>query len=510
MSIGNNYHPIILCILDGFGISEPKNSKYDAISQANPKFWKYLLENYPNTELKTSGIAVGLPEGQMGNSEVGHMTIGSGRIIFQDFVRISQAIEDGSLANNSEIKNLIATHIKSKKSVHLLGLCSDGGVHAHINHLIFLSELLAKAEIAVKLHLFLDGRDTPPKSAKKYLSMIDELTSKYPNIKIATIAGRFYAMDRDNRLQRTEASKNAICFGDGEKINNWQEFLNDQYALEISDEFIPPRVFRDYAGINENDSIIFTNFRSDRIIQIAKKILKFKPKLAFKIGMTGYSEELNEELICLFPKQTIQNSLGEILSNNNKTQLRIAETEKYAHVTFFFNGGAEDLYLGEERVLIPSPDVDTYDLKPEMSTNEVTDRLIDAIKSKKYDFIVVNYANGDMVGHSGNMKAAIEAVKTLDIAIERISKAVNDENGFLIITADHGNVEYMFDEANNTPHTSHTLNPVPLVLVANDLYKSKIKLDKGTLSDIAPLVLKLMNIDKPKEMTGNALIKDKL
>ncbi|MEK6734873.1 MAG: 2,3-bisphosphoglycerate-independent phosphoglycerate mutase, partial [Pseudomonadota bacterium] len=274
--------------------------------------------------------------------------------------------------------------------------------------------------------------------------------------------------------------------------------------------FIPPRVFRDYAGINENDSIIFTNFRSDRIIQIAKKILKFKPKLAFKIGMTGYSEELNEELICLFPKQTIQNSLGEILSNNNKTQLRIAETEKYAHVTFFFNGGAEDLYLGEERVLIPSPDVDTYDLKPEMSTNEVTDRLIDAIKSKKYDFIVVNYANGDMVGHSGNMKAAIEAVKTLDIAIERISKAVNDENGFLIITADHGNVEYMFDEANNTPHTSHTLNPVPLVLVANDLYKSKIKLDKGTLSDIAPLVLKLMNIDKPKEMTGNALIKDKL
>ncbi len=491
--------PILLCILDGFGIGNPKDLEHNAIAKASTPFWDYLLKNFPHTELDTSGEAVGLPEGQMGNSEVGHMTIGSGRIILQDLLRIKQAISDGSLANHPALKAII----KHNKPVHLFGLASDGGVHSHIEHLIFLAELLAQAKLDVKLHLFLDGRDVAPTSAAIYLSQIDKLTTEYANIKIATISGRFYAMDRDQRWQRIKLAYDAIVNANGEKINNWQDYLKAQYEQNIHDEFVIPASMLDYQGIKANESIIFTNFRSDRIRQLAQEILAKGPKLAHKIGMTHYSAELSKELISLFPAQEVHNGLSEVISKQQMKQLHIAETEKYAHVTFFFNGGKEEPYLGEDRILIPSPQVHTYDLKPEMSAYEVTDELIKSLH--KYDFIVVNYANGDMVGHTGKMTAAIKAVETLDQCLEKLYQAIKATDGILMITADHGNVEYMFDEDNDIHHTSHTLNPVPFVLATNKFSLTK---KRGCLSDIAPTILQIMGIKQPAEMTGNSLIKD--
>lgn len=506
--MSNDYRPILLCILDGFGIGNPKDASHDAIKQASLPCWNYLLQNFPYTELETSGKAVGLPVGQMGNSEVGHMAIGSGRIILQDLLRINKAIHNGDLAKHPQLLALIQQHLKSNKIVHLFGLASDGGVHSHLDHLIFLAKLLAKHQLKVKLHLFLDGRDTAPISASIYLNQIDSLIAEFPSIKIATIAGRFYAMDRDQRWQRTKMAYQAIMGKSEDKISNWRDYLQTQYEQNIHDEFVIPAAMNDYEGIKAGDSVIFTNFRSDRVRQLVQSILKDGPSLSYKIGMTHYSEELSLELVSLFPAQIISNNLGEIISLQNKKQLRIAETEKYAHVTFFFNGGKEDLYPGEDRILIPSPDVYTYDLQPEMSAAKVTDELIKAINDNVYDLIVVNYANGDMVGHSGKMEAAVKAVETLDKCLNKLYLEIMKTNGILIITADHGNVEYMFDEGNNVPHTSHTLNPVPFLLVANDLYWSKVKLAKGNLSDIAPTILKIMDIKQPSEMTGTSLIRE--
>ncbi len=516
MISNNNYNPVVLCILDGWGIGDPKDIKDDAIAQACTPSWDFLLQEFPHTELITSGEAVGLPKGQMGNSEVGHMAIGSGRIVFQDLMKINQAINNGELAKHLALIDLIKLHQQNGKAVHLFGLCSDGGVHSHLDHLIFIAQLLAENNIEVKLHLFLDGRDTPPTSAVHYLQQIDQLLAKHPKIKIATICGRFYAMDRDNRWERIKLAYEVIVNAEGNKTNNWQDYLKLQYQQNIYDEFIIPVAVEGYQGIEENDSVIFTNFRSDRIRQLAQSILlpefsHFQRKnliLTAKIGMTDYSEELNNFLVTLFPAQKIINGLGSVISKSEKKQLRMAETEKYAHVTFFFNGGMEDPYPGEDRILVPSPKVKTYDLQPEMSAFTLTDKLIESIASKKYDLIVINYANGDMVGHSGKLTAAIEAVEVLDNCLAKIYQQIKKTNGALLITADHGNVECMFDQDHHGPHTAHTTNPVPFLLVANNLFQSKVKLESGNLSDIAPTILELMGIKQPKEMTGKSLIRD--
>lgn len=504
----NNYKTVVLCILDGWGIADPKHDKYNAIKQANAPYWNYLLNNFPNSKLYTSGTAVGLPEGQMGNSEVGHMTIGSGRVIYQDLVRINKSIENGSLEKESIIQNLIKKHQNLNSSVHLLGLCSDGGVHSHIIHMIYLAKLLAANNIVVKLHLFLDGRDVAPRSASIYLKQIDELIKQHNNIEIATISGRFYAMDRDNRTERTNLCLNAIKASLGIKINNFHEYIQAQYAKDISDEFITPATCINYSGIQTGDSILFTNFRSDRIRQLAEALINDYSELEYKIGMTNYSKELSKKLEVLFAEQEINNSLGEIISAADKKQLRMAETEKYAHVTFFFNAGSEEQYIGEDRILIPSPKVQTYDLLPEMSSTKLTDELVKAIENGKYDLIIVNYANADMVGHSGDFEAAKKAVEAIDICLKRIHYAIEKSNSILVISADHGNIEYMFDEKNDIAYTSHTLNPVPFILIANDLEKNRISLRDGNLSDIAPTILKIMNIKQPNVMTGSSLIRE--
>lgn len=514
MTLRDSYSPIVLCILDGWGISEPSKARYDAISQGKTVFWDYLLKNFPNSQLITSGEEVGLPEGQMGNSEVGHMTIGSGRVILQDLLKINQSINNKELSSHPYLNSLIKTHLKNRKAVHLLGLCSDGGVHSHLNHLIYIAKLLAKHSIKVQLHLFLDGRDVPPASASIYLKQIDQLLEESSFIKLATISGRFYAMDRDQRWDRTQAAYNSIVHANGYKIHDWKDYIESQYEQDIQDEFIKPSVMDSYSGIEDEDSIIFTNFRSDRVKQLAQSLLlsefKYFPikslTLSHKIGMTSYSRELDTSLDTLFLESDITNGLGEVMSSNGKKQLRIAETEKYAHVTSFFNSGREEVFPGEERILVDSPKVRTYDLQPEMSADLLTKNLVKSINDNIHDLIVVNYANGDMVGHSGKMDSAIKAVEAIDQCLEKIYQAVKDANGILLITADHGNVECMFDDVNQVSHTSHTINPVPLVIVSDDLYQSDIKLKNGKLSDIAPTILSLMNIKKPVEMTGKALI----
>jgi 2,3-bisphosphoglycerate-independent phosphoglycerate mutase len=504
----NDYKTVVLCILDGWGIGDPKHNKYNAIKQANAPYWDYLLSNFPNSKLYTSGAAVGLPEGQMGNSEVGHMTIGSGRVIYQDLVLINKSIENGDLEKESIIQNLIKKHQNLNMAVHLLGLCSDGGVHSHISHLMYLAKLLASNNIVVKLHLFLDGRDVAPRSATLYLEQIDALIKQYNNIEIATISGRFYAMDRDNRMERTKICLNAIKDGLGININNVHDYIQGQYGIDVSDEFIPPAIYGDYSGIQVGDSILFTNFRSDRIRQIAEALLDDYIGLEYKIGMTSYSKDLSKKLEVLFAEQRINYSLGEIISADGKKQLRIAETEKYAHVTFFFNAGSEEPYIGEDRILIPSPKVQTYDLLPEMSSTKLTDALVEAIENGKYDLIIVNYANADMVGHSGDFEAAKKAVEAIDKCLKRIHSSINKSDSILLISADHGNIEYMFDEKNDVAYTSHTLNPVPFLLIANDLTQSRISLKDGNLSDIAPTILKIMNIKQPNVMTGSSLIRE--
>lgn len=498
--------PVLLCILDGFGIGSNEEPSYNAVKMAHTPCLDKLLKNFPHTELQTSGTEVGLPKGQMGNSEVGHVTIGSGRIILQDLPRINQAISNRELESHPLLKKLTEFHNRKGKTIHLLGLCSDGGVHSHIEHFIFLARLLANNKLNIRLHLFLDGRDTAPNSASIYLNRIEKLCEKYSNIKIATVAGRFYAMDRDQRWERTKLAYFAIGRGLGNKFSNSQDYLNEQYQENISDEFIIPAIAESYQGIEDGDSVIFTNFRSDRIKQIAEILVKESRNLSYKIGMTNYSKTLDMSLECLFPELPILNTLGEIISLEDKSQLRIAETEKYAHVTFFFNGGREEPYINEDRILIQSPNVSTYDLKPEMSSFELTEELIHAMNNKSYDLIVINYANGDMVGHSGKIDPTIKAIESLDKCLEQIYLEIKKNNGILIITADHGNAEYMFNTKTNSPHTSHTSNPVPFILVSNEFFQSNLKLEKGNLSDIAPTILKIMNINKPVEMTGKSLI----
>lgn len=503
---------VVLCILDGWGLTN--DTRYSAIAQANTPFYDSLIESYPNTKLEASGISVGLPEGQMGNSEVGHTTIGAGRVIFQDLPKINKIISNGKMHENSVLIKIIELLKKSGNNLHLLGLLSDGGVHSHINHIIEVARVAAKNDINVFIHCFLDGRDTPQKSALVYINKLIDETKDLKNIKIATISGRYFAMDRDKNWDRISKAYDIIVNSDINNNITSIDSINNSYIKDITDEFFEPIAVNNYQGMNDGDAFIFCNFRADRARELSQalgdknfnlfgrsKVINFSAMAQF----TEYSIEHSKYLETMFPTEQITESLGEIVSNAKLKQLRIAETEKYAHVTFFFNGGLEKEFPGEDRILVKSPAVATYDLKPEMSCLEVNEKLIDAIKSKKYQFIVVNFANPDMVGHTGKIEAAIRAVETIENELKKLVKTVKDVDGTIFITADHGNVEKMFDEIENQPYTAHTTNKVPFIFIKNDISKIKLK-EEGTLADIAPTVLEEIGIKIPTSMTGKSLV----
>ncbi len=478
----------LLCILDGWGINENDNSPYDAISKAETPFWDSLLKLHPHCKLTASGAAVGVPKGQMGNSEVGHMTIGSGRIIDQSLTRINKELPH--LSKNQNFNNFIERIGENNGRCHLLGLFSPGGVHSHIQHIETIISTLKKEGIQILLHAFLDGRDTLPKSALEYTQ----------GFNLSTLCGRYYAMDRDKNFNRTQAAYNAIMNGDStSKFESASECIESYYKKGITDEFIPPTIIGNYDNFKEGDGILICNFRADRIKQILSLLTQYPKKLNI-LGLVEYSKEL--QIPSILPNINIKNTLGEIISKHNMKQLRIAETEKYAHVTFFFNGGKETKYNGEERILIPSPKVSTYDKKPEMSAYEMTSKLKQTIEANTFDLIVVNYANPDMVAHSGDMNATLMAIETIDDCLQTLIPIARKNNIDVIITADHGNAEQMYDELRESCDTTHTTNPVPLILLSN----KDIGLNcNGQLADIAPTILHLLNLPVPKEMTGKNL-----
>lgn len=499
--------PVLLCILDGWGHNEsPENN---AIMQANTPHWDKLWQNSPRSLLDASAQAVGLPDGQMGNSEVGHTNIGAGRVVMQDLPKIDTAIKTGELKNHSRLMEHIHKLKITGGRSHLMGLISDGGVHSHQNHLVALANIIAGEGVPVIIHAFLDGRDTPPQSAKTFLQKFsDDLNN---DVTIATVSGRYYAMDRDKRWDRIEKAYRAVVEGKSStRAPDAAQAIAAAYTLGQTDEFIIPVCLDGYEGMKNGDGILMANFRADRARQILHSFIdpefdEFeRPALEFGdvLGLTEYSSELSQWMVALFPNEEIKNSLGEVISEKGLKQLRIAETEKYAHVTFFFNGGSEAVYEGEDRILVPSPKVATYDLQPEMSAPEVTAKLVEAIESGKYDLIVCNYANTDMVGHSGDLQAAIKAVEAVDNAVGKLHTAINNAGGAMLITADHGNAEKMSDEESGQPHTAHTTNLVPLVAIG--IGDSHLK--DGVLADIAPTILQIMQIEKPTEMTGKCLI----
>ena len=502
----------MLMILDGFG--ENENEKANAVKLANTPNIDKLMKTCPTTDIYTSGLDVGLPEGQMGNSEVGHTNIGAGRIVYQELTRITKSIEEGDFFSNVEFNKAIENCQKYHSKLHIMGLLSDGGVHSHIRHLFALLELAKRKDFEdVYVHCFMDGRDTPPASGETYIAELEEKMKEKGVGKIATISGRFYAMDRDKRWQRIEKAYNALVNGEGEKATSSISALESSYQKEVFDEFIEPTVIMNndapVATIGKHDSVIFFNYRPDRAREITRTLVdkefkEFEVKKdldLYYVCMTSYDETMPNVHIA-FKKEELVNTFGEYISKQGLKQLRIAETEKYAHVTFFFNGGEEKQYEGEERILVPSPKVETYDMKPEMSAYEVTEKVVDAINSQNYDCIILNYANPDMVGHTGSLEAAIKAIETVDECVGKVVEAVEKQNGVLIITADHGNAEQMIDYKTGEPHTAHTTNPVPLILVGME----NAKLKQGRLADLAPTMLAIMELEKPQEMTGERLI----
>nr|YP_010619035.1 Phosphoglycerate mutase [Pterosiphonia complanata]WAX03048.1 Phosphoglycerate mutase [Pterosiphonia complanata] len=502
-------YPIILTILDGWGYSE--ETQGNAIKIANTPNIDKMLEEYPNSLLSASGEDVGLPKNQMGNSEVGHTTIGAGRVINQDLVRIKKSIDTKEFFKNKTIHELYQKINKRKSKLHIIGLCSNGGVHSHIDHLKAIIKITKKYNNQICLHLITDGRDTQEKVAIKFLDIINKEIENNENINICTISGRYYSMDRDCRWSRTEKAykiltENSKCT----KRYDYKKIINNFYEAGISDEFIPPT--RIYKGkITDNDGILFFNFRPDRIRQLIQCLAKnnFKGFITKKINnlifttFTEYDSSLKFPVI--FPHPNQKNFLGQIISNNNIKQLRLAETEKYAHVTYFFNGGIEEPFPGEDRELIPSPKVETYDLQPEMSAYQITESIINAINKKIYHIIIVNYANPDMVGHTGNLKATINAIEVVDKCIKTLFNKIKEVDGTLIITADHGNADYMIDE-NNQPCKSHSTNLVPFIIVKKEQHKKYTLKSYGNLADIAPTILDILNIERPEEMNGKSLI----
>lgn len=504
--------PTMLMILDGFGVN--KSEYGNAIRNANTPNLDRIFNEFPNTTLSASGLAVGLPEGQMGNSEVGHLNIGAGRIVYQELTRITKSIEDGDFFDNEVFLEAIK-HVKENDSaLHIFGLMSDGGVHSHINHIKGLIDLAKKNDVKnLFLHAFMDGRDVPPTSGIEYIKEIEEYMHEVGLGKVATVSGRYYAMDRDKRWERLSLAYDAIVLGKGKMADFGADAVDKAYERGETDEFILPTVTAPEGTILDGDSVIFANFRPDRAREITRSLVddefdsyafkrELRPKDLYYVCMTQYDATI-EGVKIAFPPQTIENTLGEYISSLGLKQLRIAETEKYAHVTFFFNGGVEKEYPGEDRILVKSPSVATYDLQPEMSAYEVTDKLVEAVKSEKYDMIIINYANSDMVGHTGVMDAAVKAIEALDECVERVKNAVLEVGGQILLTADHGNSDNMLDDQGNAV-TSHSLNPVPLVHISSEPHELK---DGGKLSDLAPTMLELMGLEVPAEITGNSLLK---
>ena len=512
--INKTSKPITFCILDGWGIS--KNNFKNAVKNAYTPNFDYLNNNYPSTQILASGEDVGLPKGQVGNSEVGHMNIGCGRVLKQNLLRIDESINSGSLKKHNLINNFVNNVSLGNGTTHILGLVSSGGVHSKDNHILELANILVRKNIKVIIHAFTDGRDVLPNSA---LSSLVKFNSKLPKgASIGSVMGRFFSMDRDNRWDRTLIAWKTLVLGEANYYStNVKGLIQDAYNRGETDEFISPTIIKKneenyFKGIKNGDGLIIANFRSDRVRQIINSLTdkNFNNFVRSKtidysslLGMVPYSYEIDKLMPSLFPKNNINNSLGEILSNSGLKQLRIAETEKYPHVTFFFNGGDEKVFNGEERILISSPKVETYDLRPKMSAREITDEIIKSINNKNFDIIIANFANPDMVGHSGNYESTLQAVEYVDDCVGKIFKAVNEKNGILILTSDHGNSETMWDEDQKSKHTAHTNNLVPFILVNGG---DHIKLNKGKLSDIAPTIIELLNIDKPKEIEGNSLI----
>jgi len=503
--------PVLLCILDGWGHRTDLSN--NAILGARTPNFDRLVATCPQGLIDASETFVGLPKGQMGNSEVGHMNLGAGRVAVPDLPRIDNAIEDGSLARSPTLAGTIERLKQSGAALHLMGLASPGGVHAHQDHLVFLANLVAGQGVPVWIHAFLDGRDMPPRSALECLDHIEAGLKPGLPIRFATVTGRFYAMDRDKRWERVTLAYDAMVDANGERAMAPKEAVDKAYAAKLDDEFVLPTVIDGYAGMKDGDGLLMFNYRSDRAREILTALLD--PRfdgfnrnrvVAFgtAVGMVEYSAALNPFLKTLFPPEIIKMGLGETVSRAGLKQLRIAETEKYAHVTFFFNGGEERVFEGEERILVPSPKVKTYDMKPEMSAPEVTEKLVEAIGSGKFDLIVVNYANTDMVGHTGDLSAATRAVEAVDGCLGRLMQAIQAAGGVMFVTADHGNAEQMYDEQSHQKHTQHTLNRVPALLF--NAPASVHSLTDGKLAAVAPTMLALMGVPQPVEMTGRSML----
>ena len=505
--------PTVLLILDGYG--ERKEKDGNAIALANTPVMDKLKKEFPYVEGQASGLFVGLPDGQMGNSEVGHMNMGAGRIVYQELTRITKAIEDGDFFENKALKEAVEHCKKENSALHFMGLVSSGGVHSHIRHIYGLLELAKREGLKkVYLHAFLDGRDTPPDSGKSFLMDVEKKMRELGVGEIATISGRYYAMDRDKNYDRVEKAYRAMVDGTGEKASSVEEAIDASYAKKVYDEFVLPTVIEKDGAVHtvsDGDAMIFFNFRPDRAREICHAFCddefnffnRGPRKKVFFVCFTDYDPTIPNKRVA-FEKEEIHNTLGEVVSNLGKNQLRIAETEKYAHVTFFFNGGKEEPYKNEDRILVPSPkEVPTYDLKPEMSCYTVTEKLTEAIRSGKYDLVVANFANPDMVGHTGVLPAAIKAIEVVDECMGKVVDAVESMHGNLFILADHGNADIMIDEKTGEPYTAHTTNPVPFILVSEEKHKLR---EGGCLADVAPTLLELMGIPQPKEMTGKSLL----
>jgi 2,3-bisphosphoglycerate-independent phosphoglycerate mutase len=500
--------PVLLLILDGWGHRE--NRDHNAVAAAHLPNWRRLLAEYPHTLVDTFGEHVGLPDGQMGNSEVGHMNIGAGRIVWQELTRIDKAIRDGAFFDNAALNAACDAAIGASATLHVMGLASPGGVHSSDQHILAMLELAARRRVPhVRVHAFLDGRDTPPKSARVTLQKLMAKCAELPDARIASVSGRYYAMDRDKRWDRVERAWNAVVEGRAEyHAPDAPAALDAAYARGETDEFVLPTVIDPAQPMHDGDAVVFMNFRADRARQLSHALLDAdfsgftrarRPALSAFVSLTEYEKGLPVTAVAYAP-QSLDNTLGEYLASLGLSQLRIAETEKYAHVTFFFSGGREAPFPGEERILIPSPKVATYDLKPEMSAPEVTAALVEAIRARRFDFIVCNLANADMVGHSGKLDAAVKAAEAIDVALGKLTAAIVESGGEMLISADHGNLEQMQAD-DGQPHTQHTVGPVPLVYVGR-----KATLEHGALSDLAPTVLAVMGLPQPREMSGRSLV----
>ncbi len=502
--------PLVLMILDGFGHSD--DPEFNAIHAARKPVYDRLLATQPHGLISGSGMDVGLPDGQMGNSEVGHMNLGAGRVVYQDFTRVTKSIRDGDFFENPTLCGAVDKAVAAGKAVHILGLLSDGGVHSHQDHLVAMTELAARRGAEqIYLHAFLDGRDTPPKSAQHSIELMQATFTRLGKGRIASLIGRYFAMDRDNRWDRVEQAYSLIVDGKAEHQADYAvDGLIAAYERGESDEFVKATRIGEAAPVADGDAVVFMNFRADRARELTRCFVEpgfneFQrarvPQLGGFVMLTQYAASIPAP--SAFAPEALTNVLGEYLANNGKTQLRIAETEKYAHVTFFFSGGREEPFEGEERILIPSPQVATYDLQPEMSAPEVTDRIVEAIEQQRYDVIIVNYANGDMVGHTGVFEAAVKAVECLDACMGRIVEALDKVGGEALITADHGNVEQMEDAMTGQAHTAHTCEPVPFIYYGKRALTIR---EGGVLADVAPTMLALLGMPVPKEMTGRSIV----